>query len=77
MSVLKDNLGITCRNQIAWVVALENLQRAKIFHTYRRLDGLVQEKKHFLKHALLDKRRVLNSKCPEHFVWEGGQKRTV
>ncbi len=28
-----------------------------------------------LKNALLNKSRVLNSECPEHFSWEGSQKR--
>jgi hypothetical protein len=28
----------------------------------------------FLKNALLDESRALNSKCPEHFAWGGSKK---
>jgi hypothetical protein len=29
------------------------------------------------QNALLDGSRVLNSKCPEHFAWEGGKNKRV
>jgi hypothetical protein len=33
------------------------------------------EKNSFLKNALLNKSRVLNSKCPDHSPWEGVKKK--
>jgi hypothetical protein len=38
---------------------------------WKKLDGLVQEKKMAPQNALLNKSMVLNSKCPEHFSWGG------
>jgi hypothetical protein len=38
---------------------------------YGWLDGLVQKNIGFSQKTLLDESRVLNSKCPEHFAWEG------
>jgi hypothetical protein len=78
-SLLSVDLGGTCRNRVACVIALENLQRAKVLV----LDSNIPiphvllvgwpgtEKNWLLKNALLDKSRVLNSKCPECFAWEG------
>jgi hypothetical protein len=62
------------------VVALEDLQRAKILildsnililHVWLIGWPGTENNFGFLKHALLNESRVLNSKCPEHFAWEG------
>jgi hypothetical protein len=58
-NLLNEFLGGTHRNQVACVVALENLQRAKVlvldsiypFRTYGQLDGLIQKKWLLEKHT--------------------------
>ncbi len=82
-SLLKEDLGRTHRNWTTCVVAWKkSLQRAKVLvpkscycqlHTYGWLNSLVQ-KNLASQNALLNKSRVLNSKCPKHFAGVGGQK---
>jgi hypothetical protein len=43
---------------------------------YSKLDGLVQIKIGSSKNALVNKNRVLNSKCPEHFAGKESRKDT-
>jgi hypothetical protein len=61
-------------------LCLKTLQRRKVLdldfcfyglHTYSGLDGLVTKKIDSCKNAVLEENKVLNSKCPEHFAWEG------
>jgi hypothetical protein len=64
------------------MVVLENLQRAKISILTSKLPILLippdewpgTDKISFLKNTLLDKSRVLHSKCPGHFAWGGLEK---
>ncbi len=85
-SLLNVDLGGTSRNQVAYVVVLENLQRTKVLVLDSKLPILhlrpvgwpgTEIFFGFFKNILLNKSRVLNSKCPEHFAWEGHKSRLV
>jgi hypothetical protein len=79
-SLLNVDSGGTCRNQVACVVALANLQREKvsvldsnilISHTWPVEWPGTEQNISFSKNSLVNERRVFNAKCPEHFAWEG------
>jgi hypothetical protein len=72
---------------LAWWLKIKTCREQKFqsknsclcrFCMYNQLDGLAQKKIWPSQNALLDKNRVLTSKCPTHFAkWEDRNKRVV